>query len=359
MGKKLKISSLGCFLIICMVLFMFTSAHAKRDTLIIQTWGGGKSEKAINKAFVEPFIKETGIKAKTVAMGPEVFGKLPAMVKSNNIEFDITTSLPKQDNEDLYNKGLYDTLDYSLIKKNKDVLPGAYVPFGVGTALEWYGVVYNTNAYPAGTGPKTWKDFWDVKKFPGPRGFANWGGFVENLMVALIVDGANYDTVFPLDLDRAFKSMNKIKPHINVWFSSGAQLVQILRDEEVVISMSSEGRTKQAIKDGAKLHISWDAGWYFMSYFSIVKNTPMKEEVHEFFNVATRPENQAIFTKISGYPGSNPKSVEFLDEETKKNLMTSPHIFPRVLNMDTIPGIEYKRDKKDLVAQKWNAWLAE
>ena len=28
---------------------------------------------------------------------------------------------------------------------------------------------YRTDAFPGGKGPVSWADFWDVKKFPGPR----------------------------------------------------------------------------------------------------------------------------------------------------------------------------------------------
>jgi spermidine/putrescine-binding protein len=362
MAKKHKMTSLVGILIIgmvfCMTLAVATNVEAKRNTLVIQTWGGA-AEMAINKAFVEPFIKETGIKAKTVAMGPEVFGKLGAMVKSNNIEFDITTSIPKLDLENLDNKGLYDRIDYSVLKKNKDLYAGAYQPWGVGTAIEWYGLVYNANTFPGNSGPQTLQDFWDVKKFPQPRAFPNWGGYVENLMIALWADGVPVEKSFPLDLDRAFKKMDQIKPHIKVWFNSGAQLVQILRDEEVLIAISSEGRTKQAMKDGTPFKMVYDTGWYFMSYFAIVKNTPMKDAVHKFFEIATRPQNQATFTKLSGYPSTNRKSMDYLDPAIVKSLVTNPDVFPKAINLDAIPGCEYKREKADLVLEKWHAWLAK
>ena len=53
-------------------------------------------------------------------------------------------------------------------------------------------------------------DYWDAKKFPGPRGMYNAPTYI--LEFALIADGVPKDKLYPLDVPRAFKSLDRIKP---------------------------------------------------------------------------------------------------------------------------------------------------
>src|SRR5205823_2462578 len=81
-----------------------------------------------------------------------------------------------------------------------------------------------------GTQPKSWADWWDVKKFPGARSMRDHP--VDNLEFALIADGVAMDKLYPLDVDRAFKKLDQIKPHVNVWWSTGQQPAQLLLDKQ-------------------------------------------------------------------------------------------------------------------------------
>ena len=76
-----------------------------------------------------------------------------------------------------------------------------------------------------------------MKAFPGPRSLEN--SPKGNLEFALLADGVAPDKLYPLDVDRAFKKLDQIKHHIPVWWTNGAQHVQLLIDGEV--SMSSCG----------------------------------------------------------------------------------------------------------------------
>src|SRR5438309_6091061 len=53
--------------------------------------------------------------------------------------------------------------------------------------------------FPAGKRPTTWAEFWDAKKFPGPRtlraGVYGTGAYEE----ALLADGVPMDKLYPMD----------------------------------------------------------------------------------------------------------------------------------------------------------------
>ena len=63
--------------------------------------------------------------------------------------------------------------------------------------------------------------------------------FVE---AAVIADGVPKDEVYPVDIDRAFASFDRIKPHVVKWWEAGAQPAQMLTDNEVPMAVAFNGR---------------------------------------------------------------------------------------------------------------------
>ena len=71
----------------------------------------------------------------------------------------------------------------------------------------------------------------DAQAFPGRRALSAYPQ--EMMEIALLGDGAARDKLYPLDAKRAFAALNRIKPNIGVWWSSGAQSAQLIKDGEV------------------------------------------------------------------------------------------------------------------------------
>lgn len=59
---------------------------------------------------------------------------------------------------------------------------------------------------------------------------------------ALLADGVPPEKLYPLDIDRAFKSLDRLKPQITTWWSSGAQSQSLIRDGEVEMLAMWNGR---------------------------------------------------------------------------------------------------------------------
>ena len=72
---------------------------------------------------------------------------------------------------------------------------------------------------------------------------------IYNLEAALIADGVPMDKLYPIDVDRAFKKLEELKPHVLVWWNSGAQSAQILQDGEVDMVGAWNGRIQAAMKE--------------------------------------------------------------------------------------------------------------
>jgi putative spermidine/putrescine transport system substrate-binding protein len=363
MGKKWKKTLVSSLLVVCFVFCMglaidgmITSAQA-RDQIVVQTWGG-QIDLAQRKAFYEPFEEETGIKVITVEAGTAVGGKLAAMSKSGNIEWDVITADYESYNTKYYRKGLLEKIDYNIVNNTQDLLEGSMKEWGVAQYLEGICLVYNKKFFPEGKEPKSYKDFFDVKKFPGPRAMHNWGGPTDNLSIALMADGLSPDECLPVDFDRAFKMMDKVKPQIKVWYTTGAQLVQALLDEEVVMAISTDGRAKQAIQSGAPIEIVWNQSFYYLAYNCVVKDTPMKEAAMRLIKFCNRPEQQAIFTNYIGYTTTNKKTIRYLHPDFQKMQSTHPDNIGKIFNFMMIKNAQWAVDNVELVDEKWNSWIA-
>ena len=52
-------------------------------------------------------------------------------------------------------------------------------------------------------------------------------------------------------VDRAFRKIAEIKPHVVKWWTAGAEPIQLLADGEVVMSQAWSGRSFSALQDKA------------------------------------------------------------------------------------------------------------
>ena len=226
-----------------------TPARAAKNELVFVGFGGSYQD-GQTKALFEPFEKETGIKV-IQTTGVDI-AKLRAQVQSRNVEWDLI-SIPDRLRYTAVKDGLLMPLDYKTINA-KDVMPALVTEYAVGGVTIPMLLTYSTKAYPAGKEPRTWMDFWDPQKFPGPRGLYNAPTYI--LEFALIADGAPKDKLYPLDVPRAFKSLDRVKAAVKVWWSQFPQPGVLLKSGE--ITMTPWTRSISFIQEGEPLGISYD-----------------------------------------------------------------------------------------------------
>jgi putative spermidine/putrescine transport system substrate-binding protein len=216
---------------------------AQTRTLYINSWGGSYTV-AQDVAYFKPFTAATGIQIRTIT--PVSYGKIKAQVQSGRYEFDLTSV-----NSMLWlrasREGLAEPIDWTIIDK-ATLSPDAVVANGHGIASNIQGtnLCYRRDRFPNG-GPRSWADFWDVKRFPGARGLCI-SDPPRNMIFALLADGVPREQLYPLDVERAFKKLDEIKPHIKVWWREGNQSQQLLRDGEVDMMSIWNGRATELIQ---------------------------------------------------------------------------------------------------------------
>lgn len=319
--------------------------YADEKVLYVNTWGGSW-EKAARKNLFDPFTAATGIEVKTVS--PVSFAKLAAQVRTGVYEFDVTTlgvvELGRANNADLLDKAAGKVSD-------ADLFPGAVVANGVASHSFGNLIVYRTDAYPDG-GPKNWAEFWDEKKFPGERSLQRYPGRVIGM--ALMADGVDPKELFPYDLDRAFKSLDRIKDRISVWWTQGPQSTQIIRDNQVPAIGMWAAYAQTAINDGAPAKLEWNQALVDTAYWVVAKGTPRAEAAWEYVKFAVQPERVARFAYESGTGPTNPKGFDYLTPEEAKLAVTSPAYRDKVVFFD----VEKIMPQIDEIQRRFDAWVS-
>ncbi|MCC7271931.1 MAG: ABC transporter substrate-binding protein [Alphaproteobacteria bacterium] len=315
---------------------------------IVVNVAGGDTLAATRRIFFAEYEKRYGIRV--VDSSPTNFAKLRAMVESGNIEWTVT-EIGGEDAVRGQRMNLFEPIDRTVVPM--DELPSPARDRKVTLARGVYSTVlaYRKDAFKPGAYPTGWKDFWDVKGFPGPRSMRNRA--IDNLEFALIADGVPVDKLYPLDVDRAFKKLDEIKPHVAVWWSTGQQPAQLLIDREVVMTTGWNGRFYKMQREEAGVDVAWPGAMVKVGTFGVVKGTANAYWGQKLLAVFLEPKLQAAYAEAVGYPGTNPKGWEFIDKAAFKYFPTSPDNLPYV----GWTNDEWWADNGAAVEERFSRWL--
>lgn len=317
-----------------------TDAAAEPAKKFIVGDSGGASHDASVEAFFKPFTERTGIQIEYVS--PTSFGKLRAMVESGNVTASLW-DVNSRTYEQAVSLGLVEPLNWEKIDP-LPMFPETRRKHGFGQSYFSTGMAWKKGTQPI----ETWTDFWDVEKFPGQRCLPDRPDYV--LPVALLADDVPLKEVYPLDVDRAFRSLEKIAPDVSVWWTSGQQATALLADNEVTYCMAWSGR----IMSNPELEFNYNQALLDIAFWVVPKGAPAQEveatmlALHDW----TIPEKQAILAERVFYPGNSPQLVEHLPENLKDKLPTSPENKDRQLLSDSKWWFEHGEE----VERRWQEW---
>jgi putative spermidine/putrescine transport system substrate-binding protein len=198
-----------------------------------------------------PLRRTLGIKVVTVQearSGP----RIKAQAEAGKAQWDLTFIFDQETK--LLGDCCLEKIDYSKLsvpaQKTLAAMPDNLKrPSGVALQVIGVGLVYNKEKYKGDNVPKSWADFWDVKKFPGRRCLPAWPRFVFE--AALMADGVEKSKLYPLDMERALKKVKEIKPSIAKWWTTSAQPPQLMLDGEADMCMAYTGSMSKLALEGA------------------------------------------------------------------------------------------------------------
>lgn len=301
MARKIT-ASLKVAITVLAGLTLHAPAQAQ-DSITLANYGGAWAT-ALSQAELKPIEQMLGITINEVTLSS--MNEVKLQVDAGAVEIDIA-DLNSSECLLGVEQGLWEKLDYDVIDASgldQNLVHEYWVggPSYYSTVLAWNTETYGENP------PKTWADFWDVEKFPGAR--AMWNFPVTSLEFALLADGVPADQLYPLDVERAFNKLREIKPHITVWWSSGAQAAQLLNDGEVDVLSIWNGRATTVIKNGAAAAFTFNEGLLDVDCLVVPKGSKNKELAMKVINLILTADLQANLPALIDYGPVNLKAFE-------------------------------------------------
>lgn len=316
-------------------------AQGKPSQLVMAT-GGGKLDDAYKASIFKAYTEKTGIPIVTTA---NPAAKLKAMVEQKAVEWDLMQG-PAEAFVLHGRNGLFEELDYGVISK-ANLMDGVTYPTFLLTDFAAYHIAWNTKNVKAENAPKDWAEVW---AYNGRIGL--WKQPYQTLEVALLADGVPLDKLYPLDVDRAMKSLEKIKSKI-FWWERGAQGGQVFVDGEVDVGAIWNGRVHDPKMSGAPVDFHFNQAIFVSDAWAIPKGAKNKKEAMDMIALYMTPPVQAEYSKVIPYGPVNREALKLLDAKTLSGLPSSDENYKkgRMLNL------EFWADNGPKVVEQFNKWI--
>lgn len=309
---------------------------------------GGAYQAAFRKAFYDPFEKATGIHVISAAREAEPTAQIRSMIATHSYTWDASI-LTQSARDILLAQNLLEPLNLPA-SALANYLLDAHTPMWMGTDVYATVFAYRTDKYKSNT-PQSWKDFWDVQRFPGRRGMSK--SPIDTLEQALLADGVPADKLYPIDMDRAFKSLDRIKPYVSVWWAGGAQSAQIIQSGEVDMVAIWNGRAQAVVDGGAPVKIVWNQGLYAIEGWGILKGGPRVEAVRQFIQFCADARRQAVYTESLAYGPPNKAAYQYISKERAQVLPSSEQNLRQMTGEDSA----WWTKNRAQAVERFNAWL--
>jgi len=332
--------------------------------LTVATWGDAYG-RAQAIALFHPFTDKTGVDVRVKNYGG--LKDIEARARSGGPEWDVV-DLELDEAAKACREGLLERLDSIELPPGvdgsrafRDFVPGALGPCWVGSVVYSQVVAYDSQRYEDRP-PRTLRDFFDLERFPGPRGLRG-NGPRYNLEMALLADGINFWQVYSVlategGLQRAFAKLDTIKPVI-VWWNSTDEPMKLLASGGVTMTTVLNARVFD-IAAQPRYPTIWDGQLYQLDVFGIPKDAARKARAIDFIRFATSPAPLAEEADLLPYGparhsalrlvGRNPET----NEDMRAHLPTAPENFNNALAVDPDWWARHGAE----IEARWAEWRA-
>jgi putative spermidine/putrescine transport system substrate-binding protein len=321
------------------------SLAGKQATFVIFDTG---QQSQFSNAFVDPVVRRTGLKVAFDA--PTDYAKLQAQVQAKNVSWTVLEADPWWA---LGNCG-------TLIQRISVPVPGSPPKFpsgACGTPGDTFAfiVAYNGKSFRAHP-PQGWKDFFDVKRFPGKR--AVWGSYALNgaLEGALLADGVPPNQLYPLDVERALGKLRSIKKDL-VFYDQPGQAVQMMQAGTVAMAVVPSTQGYDQTQQGGSFKPIWNQALLSWDAY-IVPVGANRAVARALLTQIASASGQATLAQAGAYGVTNPNARPKLSQ-AQEAWNPSGEVGGKRNEDQTIPfGQSYYAAHSNEVIQKWTNFVS-
>ena len=318
-----------------------------KKRLVVSNSGGTYND-ALTKAVYEPFTKETGITVTTVNYQS---AQIIAQVKQGRPQVDL------MDNsllifQKMVGQECLEPIDHDRLKSIDGAgiaehnLPEHAVGKNVWASL----MAYRTDSLKRV--PKNWADFWNTDAFSGPRSLQSAEVDLPELEFALLADGVPMDKLYPLDVERAFKVMTRLRPDIKKFWDSGPLPGVLLSRQEVTMSTVWDGRLATLQQQGVPVARQLNGARRQFQGFAIAKGAANVDVAYKLMDYSLRPEVQADLAKAYPSNPASPVAYTKLTNEERGKLAGDSDYYDKGFDAD----INWWIKNEAAITKRWLEW---
>lgn len=310
-------------------------------------------------AFVHPWQQQTDRQINVLDYEGGL-DEIRSQVRSLNVKWDIV-DLELSDAVRACNEGLLEPIDITELEPAPDGTPPeddfieeALTKCAVGTVI-WSTVIAYDETKFTESRPRQLTDLFDLKRFPGKRGLRYTPQ--ANLEWALLADGVAPENVYPTletgkGLNRAFDVLDRIKRHI-IWWRSGDEAIQLLEDDQVVMTSAYNGRVYEAVTGrGEPFRIMWDWQIWNIDLLGVPRESPRRQEAMDFIRFATSTPQLAAQAEHIPYGPVRRSALNQVAPALRAHLPTGPKNFRHALQIDG----EWWAQHYPSISQRFEEW---
>lgn len=313
-------------------------------SLTIATASIGNILDAMIESFFDAFARDTGATVNHEQFGRDGVDNLINQVESGEVLWDVML-IPTGDVLGLSQKNYLSAIDYNVVDATA-LYPELSMQHGVGATLYSTTMVHSVSVREP---PTSWADFWNLDLFDGTRALRR--SPVGTLEFALLADGVAMDELYPLDVDRAFMMLERMR-EAALFYQDSVQPVELVRTGQVGLASSWTVRTN--LPEVASLvKPVWNQGMISADSWVTPRGSQHSDVAMSFINYATRAVPTANFARLQPFGPVNKDALPLLREDIAENLPNDEDNLP----VQFFENWSYWRAQREPLTAQFEDWL--
>lgn len=313
-------------------------------SLVVATAGVGDYLDALTAAFFDPFAEATGATVRHQAFGRDGIANLIDQVESGEVVWDVVL-VPTGNVLPLAQQGYLEPIDYAVVDPESLYEP-TLMQHGVGGM--YYSTVM-TSASVIDDAPQSWADFWNLETFGGKRALRQHP--IGTMEFALLADGVARDDLYPIDVKRAFASLDVLR-EATTFYEDSKLPVELVRTGQV--GLASAWNIRSVLPDVVSLvDLHWQGGMISADSWAIPRLSENRDVAMSFINFATRAVPSANFSRFQPFGPANIEALELIRPDVVETLPTSPEH----LEQQFFENWSYWADNEEDMVARFEDWL--
>lgn len=219
--------------------------------------------------------------------------------------------------------------------------------YGVPAGYVATAMVFSTAAYAAA--PRDWTALWNFHQYPGGRALRD--SPEGTLELALLSDGVAAGSLYPLDVDRALRRLQQLRPHIALWWSDEGEVLRAVSAGTVTMAAVPSSFLYAAESARSGLSVADSGSLLESRWWVIPKGHAGVPEAREFIRYVadgTTPLSHGMYGIAS--PSTDVRLNTEVAKARLKNGGGSAH-WPLVA-----VNSAWWDEHRDAVEKRWNEW---